>query len=172
MEALLREWLTSRPLTAFLQRDAGVWLWSLCETFHFVGLCLLIGIVGMFDLRVLGMAKGLPLAALKRLLPWGVLGFLICLMTGMVFVLGMGANTFGESAYDVIGRDGYLQLKLGFIFLAGLNVLAFYLTGSARRADDLGAGDDAPRLAKVIAGTSLFLWIGVIIFGRLIQRAL
>ena len=67
--------LTSPTLTVILQRnDVGVWAWSLCETFHFVGLCLLVGIVGMFDLRVLGMAKGLPLAALQRLLPWGVFG--------------------------------------------------------------------------------------------------
>ena len=45
-------------------------------------LCLLIGIVGMFDLRILGIAKGLPLASLKRLLPWGVFGFVLCLVTG------------------------------------------------------------------------------------------
>ena len=173
MESFLRYWLTSPTLTVILQRnDVGVWAWSLCETFHFVGLCLLVGIVGMFDLRVLGMAKGLPLAALQRLLPWGVFGFVLCLATGLVFVLGIGGNLFGDNAYDVLMRDVYLQLKLIFIFLAGINVLAFYLTGSARAVEKLGAGDDAPRLAKVIAGTSLFLWIGVVIFGRLIPRAL
>jgi len=126
----------------------------------------------MYDLRVLGMAKGLPLSPLKRLLPWGGFGFVLCLTTGLVFVEGVGANLFGDNAYNVIARDMYLQLKLIFISLAGINVLAFHLTGSARTVDALGAGDDAPRLAKVIAGTSLFLWVGVIIFGRFIPRGL
>ena len=170
MEPFLRYMLTSPSLTHWMQGRAGVWVWSTCETFHFVGLCLLVGIVGTFDLRILGVAKGLPLVALKRLLPWAVLGFGLCLATGLVFVEAVGANLFGDNAYDVIARDVYLQLKLIFIFLTGVNLLAFYLTGSARAVDALGPEDDAPRLAKVIAGTSLFLWIGVIIFGRLIPR--
>ena len=148
------------------------WAWPLCETLHFIGLCLLVGIVGMFDLRVLGVAKGLPLADLKRLLPWGVFGFVLCLVTGGMFVGGIGANLVGQNAYDVIMRDIWLQVKLIFIFLAGINVLAYHLTGVARAVDALGAGDDAPPLAKVIAGVSLFLWVGVIIFGRLIPRGL
>ena len=94
------------------------WAWPLAETFHFIGLCLLVGIVGMFDLRILGIAKGLPLASLKRLLPWGVFGFVLCLVTGALFVLGIGANLYDDNAYDVIARDQYLQLKLLFIFFA------------------------------------------------------
>jgi len=169
MESFFRYWLRWPSLEVFM---AYPWAWPLCETLHFIGLCLLIGIVGSFDLRLLGVAKGLPLAALKRLLPWGVFGFVLCLITGGLFVGGIGANLVGDNAFDVIMRDIYLQLKLIFIFLAGINVLAFYLTGSARAVDALGPGDDAPPLAKVIAGASLFLWIGVVVFGRLIPKAL
>ena len=124
----------------------------------------------MFDLRVLGLAKGVPLASLKRLLPWGVSGFALCLITGSLFVGGIGANLAGANAYDVIMKDIWLQLKLIFIFLAGINLLAFYLTGMARTVDTLGPEDDAPLLAKAIAGMSLFLWVGVVVFGRLIPR--
>jgi hypothetical protein len=169
MASFLRYWLRWPSLEVIM---AVPWAWPLAETFHFIGLCLLIGIVGMFDLRILGIAKGLPLASLKRLLPWGVFGFVLCLITGLLFVLGIGANLYNDNAYDVIVRDQYLQLKLLFILLAGLNLLAFYLTGMARAVDGLGKGDDAPRLAKVIAATSLFLWIGVIVFGRLIPEGL
>ena len=169
MESFFRYWLRWPALEVFMNTP---WAWPLCETLHFIGLCLLIGIVGSFDLRLLGVAKGLPLAALKRLLPWGVFGFVLCLITGGLFVGGIGANLVGDNAFDVIMRDIYLQLKLIFIFLAGINVLAFYLTGSARAVDALGPGDDAPPLAKVIAGASLFLWIGVVVFGRLIPKAL
>ena len=169
MESFLRYWLRWPSLEVAM---AVPWAWPLAETFHFIGLCLLIGIVGLFDLRILGVAKGLPLASLKRLLPWGVFGFVLCLITGGLFVLGIGANLYDDNAYDVIARDEFLQLKLLFILLAGLNLLAFYLTGMSRAVDTLGKGDDAPPLAKVIAATSLFLWIGVVMFGRLIPEGL
>ena len=31
--------------------------WAACETLHFIGLSLLIGMIGTFDLRLLGVAK-------------------------------------------------------------------------------------------------------------------
>jgi hypothetical protein len=50
--------------------------------------------------------------------------------------------------------------------------LTFYATGMSRAVEVLGPGDDAPPLAKVIAGTSLFLWLEVVYFGRLISWGL
>ena len=148
------------------------WAWPTCETFHFIGLALLVGIVGMFDLRILGMAKRVPVAPLRQLLPWAAVGFVLCAVTGAMFVGGLGANLRGDHPYDVLMRDIWLQLKLVFIFLAGVNLLAFYLTGVARTVNGLGPGDDAPPLAKIIAGSSLVLWIGVVWLGRLIPWGL
>ena len=169
MDSFLRNWLGWPIIEHF--HTGRVWAWPLCETFHFVGICILIGAVGMFDLRVLGLARGLPIAALRRFLPWGVFGFALCVVTGVLFVLGFRADLPIDS-YDVIKADVWLQLKLLFILLAGMNLSAFYLTGMSRAVDSLGPGDDAPRLAKVIAGASLFLWLGVIYFGRLIPEGL
>jgi hypothetical protein len=169
MEAFLRTWLEWPSVAAFI--NANAWAWPLCETFHFFGIILLIGGVGMFDLRVLGMAKGLPPAAMKRLLSWGVFGFILCVVTGLTFVTGMRAN-LPTSPYDVIRTNVWLQLKLVFIALAGVNLLMFYVTGASHAVDGLRPGEDAPRLAKVIAAASLFLWLGVIYFGRLIPEAL
>lgn len=170
MEDLIRHSLRWPPVEHVLMTYS--WGWPLCETFHFVGLCLLIGVIGMYDLRVLGFAKGLPLETLKRLLPWGVFGFVLCLLTGLAFVTGIGANLYGEYAWDVIKRDFWLQLKLIFMALAGINMLVFYLTGVSRSVDSVGAGDDAPPMAKAVAGASLFLWLGVMLAGRLIARGL
>jgi hypothetical protein len=110
-------------------------------------------------------------AAVKRLLPWGVTGFVFCAVTGFMFVTGVRANV-PSSPYDVIRSNPWLQLKLLFIALAGVNLLAFYLTGMDRAVDKLRAGEDAPVSAKVIAAASLFLWLGVIYFGRLIPEGL
>ena len=165
MEPFLKYWLRWPMSEHFFK--AYAWGWPLCETLHFFGLVLLVGIVGIFDLRLLGFAKGLPLAPLRRLLPWGVLGFILTVVTGLLFVTGIYANV-EITPYVVATSDGFLQLKLLFILLAGVNLLAFYLTGASRAVENLGAGEDAPTLAKVIAGASLFLWLGAVYWGRLI----
>ena len=51
------------------------WVWPACETLHFVGLALVIGNVGLLDLRLLGVEKRLPVAPLSRFVRWAILGF-------------------------------------------------------------------------------------------------
>jgi hypothetical protein len=138
---------------------------------HVVGLVFLVGIVGMFDLRLIGVAKRLPVAALRQLLPWAVFGFVLCVGSGLVFVTGLVQNV-NMHPYVALQIDLYLQIKLRFILLAGVNLLAFHLTGLSRAVDSVGPGDDAPPLAKAIGGISLFLWVGVVYWGRLVPWGL
>jgi hypothetical protein len=143
------------------------WAWPLNEILHFAGLILLLGIVGMYDLRLLGVAREIPVASLQRLLPWAVFGFGLTTFTGLLFTTGIYAN-IEVDPYTVLINDGYLQLKLIFYFLAGFNLLGFYVSGAARTAEKLGPGENASRLVKTFAGASLFLWIAVMYFGRLV----
>jgi hypothetical protein len=69
---------TFRPLYAWLlstniswAMNNVPWAWPLCESIHFVGLSLLLGTVGLFDLRLLGFARRVPMAAFHRLVPLG-----------------------------------------------------------------------------------------------------
>jgi hypothetical protein len=165
MEQVLRYWLRWPSVEHFIY--AYLWVWGVCQSLHFVGMALLIGTVGMLDLRMLGMAKQVPPAALKKLIPWGVFGFVLCVATGFIFVTGLYAN-INVHPYVVLKSDVFLQLKLLFVLLAGLNLFAFYLTGMSKAVDRLGPGDDAPRLAKAFAGASLVFWIAVMYFARLI----
>ncbi len=139
------------------------WILPVCESLHFIGMSLLVGIVGIFDLRLLGMAKRLPVAPLQRLMPWALLGFLLSLGTGIVFIAG--------NPRQYVGPPLSLSFvaKMFFILLACLNVVFFYATGLKRVVDGVGAGEDAPAGAKVSAVVSLLLWIGVIYWGRILQ---
>jgi hypothetical protein len=134
------------------------WGWPFCETVHFLGLSLLMGTIGMFDLRMLGMGKRVPLGALHKLVPWGVGGYVLALLTGIMFLATEPDQYLFNSAFHG---------KVLFMGLAGLNAGAFYL-GVFRRARRLGPGEDAEPAAKVIAALSLFLWTGVIVFGRML----
>ena len=50
--------------------NAGDWVWPVCEIIHFIGMALLIGSIGILDLRMLGFAKGLPIGRLEVLVPF------------------------------------------------------------------------------------------------------
>src|SRR3990172_10321353 len=99
MESAVNYWLVWPSIVNFL--NANGWGWTVSEVLHFVGLTLLVGAVGMFDLRLLGVAKGLPIAPLRRLLPWGVAGFLLAVASGLVFVLGLQSNV-PNPIYEVL----------------------------------------------------------------------
>lgn len=134
------------------------WGWPICETLHFLGLSLLIGTVGMFDLRLLGVARHIPIAALHKLIPWGIGGYVVNVTTGSMFLMTAPDQYLYNSAF---------HLKMLFMAVAGLNVLTFY-SAMFRKVRVLGAGADVPFAAKLIGGASLFLWTGIIIFGRLL----
>jgi hypothetical protein len=150
-------WLEMTTASKFVTGQS--WVWPTCETLHFIGLALLFGNVGLLDLRLLGVAKRLPVAPLSRFVRWGIGGFIVNLITGLVFFVGSPSQYVNNIAF---------WIKMSLIVLAGLNLAVYYATGMARRVEALGAGDEAPMMAKVAAGTSLFLWVGVMFFGRML----
>jgi hypothetical protein len=139
---------------------ASKWWWAFMMDLHFVGLAMLIGTVGLLNLRMLGFAKQIPVAPLHELVPWALVGFGLNLVTGVLAFTGMAAYYTYDWAF---------WLKMLAIMLLGLNVGAFYLTGAFESVEDLGPGENAPPLAKFIAGASLVLWFLVITLGRYIQ---
>jgi hypothetical protein len=158
--ASFQMWLVSAfasvtPVGRFMHTP---WGWPAAESLHFIGLTLLIGTVGLFDLRLLGLAKRIPIAALHRLVPWGVLGFGLTAFSGVSFLMTEPDQYIYNPAF---------HFKVLFMMTAGFNALAFYLT-SFRRTTARGAAPEAPRTAKIIAAASLSLWIGVIVAGRLL----
>jgi uncharacterized membrane protein len=130
--------------------------WPTLEALHFIGLSLLFGVVLVGNLRILGLMRNAAFVDVHRLLPWGVLGFVINSITGMLFFIGQAFQYVDNAAF---------HWKVLFMLLAGANVL--YLT----LFDDvwaLGKGEDAPSSAKLVAASQIFLWVGVIYFGRML----
>ena len=134
------------------------WLWPALESLHFIGMSLLIGTIGMFDLRLLGFARRVPVAALHRLIPFGIAGFVLNATTGVMFVAGYPDQYIFNDAFRV---------KVLFILVAGLNVLFFY-TRVFRRLEHLPPGEPPPIAMRLAGGVSLCAWIGVMTAGRLL----
>lgn len=139
--------------------DYSRWVWPMLETLHFIGLILILGTVGLLNIRVLGFLKQLPLGPLHRLLPLGLAGLGINVVTGVLFFIGM--------PYFYVLNEIF-QAKLLVILFAGGNLLLFHCTGVFRKWEKIGPGDDAPMFAKLVAAASLLLWLAVIVIGRYI----
>ena len=139
---------------------ASKWWWAFMMSMHFIGLSLLIGVIGILNLRLIGFAKQLPVEPLHRFFPWALAGLGINVATGMLAFMGMPEYYTLNAAF---------WFKILALMLAGLNVGMFYVTGIFERVKRLGAGEDAPFSAKVLAVTSLVLWFAVVISGRYIQ---
>lgn len=153
----LVRWLStaSPPVAAFMRT---AWGWPFAESVHFIGLCLLLSAVMVFDLRLLGMARRIPIAALHRLIPIGLIGFAMNAITGSMFLM---------TEPDQYIYNPSFHFKLLFLACAGLNAMSFYLI-PWRRVEAPSPGAQAPRSARIIAVVSLSMWVGVIIAGRLL----
>ena len=116
----------------------SAWGWPIAESLHFLGLCMLVGCIGTFDLRLLGVARRVPIATVHRFIPWGIAGFAINATTGALFLL----TEPDQYIYNVS-----FHLKLLFLTIGGTNAGLFYLT-SYRQAFGDAAALDAPRRAK------------------------
>jgi hypothetical protein len=136
------------------------WWWAFMMSMHFVGLSLIVGVIGLLDLRILGFAKQLPVGLLQRCLPWAILGLGINIVTGILAFVGMP---------EYYTYDAAFWFKIAALMLALLNVGVFYVTSIFERVRDLGPGDDAPWIAKALSVSSLILWLAVIVSGRYIQ---
>ena len=147
-------WLGSDFITTY--QYSHPWAWKTLETIHFMGLCLLFGVVLVGNMRLLGWMRNASLEGFHRLLPWGVWGFVANSVTGMLFFIGQAFQYIDNAAF---------HWKILCILLAGADVL--YLTWHDE-VWDLGPGDSAPAMVKVLAASQIFLWIGVIYFGRML----
>jgi hypothetical protein len=136
-----------------------LWLYPAVEIVHIVGFVILVGAALLFDLRLLGMARHLPVTGLAHYhLRWARLALILILPSGLL----MFAAHAGEMA-----TNPAFQLKLVLISFAGMNAALFH-RGVFRSVATWDCDVPAPGAAKLAGFLSLALWTGVITCGRLL----
>ena len=149
--------LAATPVSSAMRE--GAWLYPIVEIVHIAGFSVLVGSVVLFDLRVLGCARTLPVAALGRhLLRWA--------LASLVLVVPAGLLLFSAHPAELAENPVFL-LKLTLIALAGLNALAFHWL-PYRGVAGWDREQAAPPLARLGAALSILLWVGVISCGRML----
>lgn len=138
---------------------AATWGYPIVEVVHILGFVVLVGAAFMFDMRLLGMSRSLPISRMARhLLRWSVAG--ACLAVPAGFLL------FITSATEMASTPVF-QVKMVLIAAAAANAAVFHFT-TFRSVNMWDRNASAPPAARVSAVLSLVLWTGVITCGRLI----
>jgi hypothetical protein len=124
------------------------------EVAHIFGIAALVGNLLLLETRVWGLHAGLPVEPLARATSaLAVGGFALIALTGLAM--------FASQPQELIANRWFV-IKMGLVFMAGLNAAAFHARGGVRRLD---------LAAKAQTAMSLGLWIGVMICGRWIAYA-
>ncbi|TVS08302.1 MAG: hypothetical protein EA417_23065 [Gammaproteobacteria bacterium] len=135
-------------------------MYPLIETTHVLTLMLFLGTLAIVDLRLLGvMFNRVPVSEVTaRVLPFTVTGFTLMIITGLLLFYAIPVRTF-ESVW--------FRMKVILMVAAGINAWLFHRRVKRDRA--LWDGWQRPPLGvRLSAGTSLGLWAGVIVTGRMI----
>lgn len=147
--------------SGFGQRAGGSPLaYPIANTLHLLGLVMLVGGIGIVDLRLAGAFRALPPEPLSRALtPVALAGLALMLPTGAVMFAADAGSLAGSAVF---------RWKLALIAVALANAITFRLLWSRRLA---GWDADPPVAGRLMAAASILLWLKVGALGRMIALA-
>jgi len=149
-------WLQNTPFaTGIRQSDL---LFPLIEGSHIMTLSLSVGLILLFDLRLLRLAFAAePVTKImEQFVPWSLPGFAGMFVTGVLLFIAQA-----EKAY----QNTFFRFKLALLVLAGLNALFYQIKFYPRMAEWDKSGI-VPWGARVSGALSLIIWASVIALGR------
>ena len=146
------QWLQHTPLATTI--NESVWLFPLIEGSHILTLPISVGMIVLFDLRLLGLAKGSKVT--NEFLRWSMFGFAVMFITGVFLFI-----TQAEKAYG----NPFFRTKMLLLLVLGINAAAYQLIFYPKMPQWDLAGK-TPAGARFCAGLSLIVWVGVIVCGR------
>lgn len=142
--------------------DFGQWAsgssiaYPLANVVHLLGLVMLVGGIGILDLRLAGAFRAIPLAPLSRALtPIAIAGLILMVPSGATMV----------AADTAVTQSTVFRWKLVFIGFALINAVAFRMIWRSR----FGTWEGAPPIAgRLMAAGSILLWLTIGGLGRMI----
>jgi hypothetical protein len=143
-------WVEATEFSTWIRESGSLWSYPIILTLHTIGLGILVGFNWALDLRLLGVAREVPLGNLKRFFPWMWWGFWINLFSGLLL---LAADATTKMTSWVFG------LKMAFVIL-GVLVLR-------RIQSEVFFKEDRRVDGRSLAWISLACWVLAITAGRL-----
>jgi len=149
-------WIEDSALSTFLRESPSLLVFPAIVTLHTIGMGFVAGTSAAIDLRVLGVARRIPLPAMERFLPVLWIALAVNIASGILLLIAYPTKALTNPVF-------YLKLTL---IALGLFVLRKLRLEIFRKpvVEDASVSRYAMRLAAV----SLVLWIAAITAGRLL----
>jgi hypothetical protein len=149
-------WLEATALAVWVRESTSLFAYPSIIALHAIGLGFLVGANAVIDLRLLGFAPSLPLRSMEAFFAVAWTGFAVNALSGTLLLMASARAMFANP---------FFLAKLLLIALAVLNLILLEKHVFGKRSGiESGA---VPPYGKLLAWTSLVLWTGAIVAGRL-----
>ena len=152
-------WLERSALGEFM-RTSSLWVYPVVNLLHIFGIAALFGGAAIIDLRLLGLWRRTPLAAISEAtVPVSAAGFALAAVTGVALLVTKSTEYIGNP---------YLLIKFGAIFVALINVAMLNRSRAWKARHDRELKPHERRRLAVFGGVSLAAWVTAVAAGRMI----
>ena len=143
-------------ISTWIRDSPSIFAYWFILSFHAIGMGLLVGASVVIDLRLLGVAKDLPLSPLKGLYRIIWIGFWIQIVSGALLLIAYPTKA-------LTNPDFYIKLTLiGFAVAIMHTIRKRVFTDSALNESEMMIK------GKALAVWSLIIWTGAVTAGRLL----
>ena len=145
-------WLEDTPFSIWIRESGPAFFGSLI--LHSVAMGFVVGVHVAMNLRILGMAPGIPLSLMRRFFPVFWVGLVFVSLSGVLLLIAYPAKALTNPVF---------YLKLSAI------VIALFITRSLAKGvlqDPSYDAEPVPRKGRMLAALSLFFWAGAVTSGR------
>ena len=145
-------WLEDTPFSIWIRESGPAFFGSLI--LHSVAMGFVVGVHVAMNLRILGMAPGIPLSLMRRFFSVFWVGLVFVSLSGVLLLIAYPAKALTNPVF---------YLKLSAI------VIALFITRSLAKGvlqDPSYDAEPVARKARMLAALSLFLWAGAVTSGR------
>jgi hypothetical protein len=147
--------LENSAFAAWVRESSSLWAYPTILFLHTVGLGFLVGLNAAIDLRILGVARRIPLAPMEAFYKIMWAAFWVNALSGTALLVADATTKLVNPVF---------YIKIGFVALAVINMVVLRRRVFRRLSTDVAA---VGRFGRVLAITSLILWGGAITAGRL-----
>jgi hypothetical protein len=152
-------WMQASALGHFM-RESGPWTYAIVNLAHVLGIATLFGSILVLDLRLIGVGRRVPLAAVSAaVVPVATAGFILAATTGV----GLLATKATEYVCNP-----FLLIKFPAIALGLVNVAVFKRSRAWQAHVIRDLSDAEQRVLAIMGGLSLLCWLTAITAGRMI----
>jgi hypothetical protein len=154
----LLTWLESTDFSTWVRESPSLFAFPAILSCHTIGMGLVAGTNAAIALRILGVARAVPMGEMRRFLPVMWFGFWLNAVSGVVLLIGYPTKALTNPVFYL--KLTLIAIAMGFVQVISLRV---FRSSSPDRSDAR-----MPGRVRLFAAASLLSWASAITAGRLL----